>query len=227
MRVTTSEPKVRNHSNVVVRACGFASHRNKSVQPLTMKVMSESSSGHDADQWDSAAALLSANAAPVGREEAWAEALEFLHAGDRVGAHLISSVIVVDAGGLVLLARHRRYGKWGAIGGHVDQGDASLSAAAARELLEETGIAATMSPAPIDVRLFAYPCRTSSEPVPHLDVRFAAFIGTSTPDLVANDELMGLDWFDAVSLPTPLTPDSEELVGLATAAVALRFLKTT
>jgi 8-oxo-dGTP pyrophosphatase MutT (NUDIX family) len=177
-----------------------------------------------ADQWNSTATLLGTNAAPAGREEAWAEALAFIDADNLVGAHLIASVIVVDARGLVLLARHRRYGRWGPIGGHVDQGDASLSAGAARELLEETGLAATINSAPIDVRLFSYPCRTSSEPVPHLDVRFVAFIGTSSPDIVANDELTGLEWFDVDRLPAPLTPDTEELVGVAITAVALKFL---
>jgi 8-oxo-dGTP pyrophosphatase MutT (NUDIX family) len=192
-----------------------------------MNVMTQSHVKHTADQWKAATALLGTNAAPSGREHAWAEALSFLEISDHVDAHLIASVIAVDAGGLVLLARHRRYGRWGAIGGHVERGDASLSSAAARELLEETGLAAAVNPTPVDVLLFSYPCRMSSEPVPHLDVRFAAFVGTSTPGLTANDELMGLEWFNAVSLPTPLTPDSKEFVGLATAAVALRFLKTT
>lgn len=180
-----------------------------------------------ADQWNSTATLLRANAVPAGREEVWAEALAFLDAAHRVGAHLVSSVTVVDTGGLVLLARHRRYGRWGLLGGHVDPGDASLSAAAARELFEEAALTAVVHPAPVDVRLSSYRCRTSSEPVLHLDVRFFASTGASSPALVPNNELTGLGWFDARYLPAPLTPDTEELVGLATSAAAAWFLKTT
>ena len=110
----------------------------------------------------------------------------------------------------------------GPLGGHLDPGDASLSAAAARELLEEAALAALVHPAPIDVRLSSYRCRTTTELVPHLDVCFAAFIAAPAPALIANDELTGLEWFDPSSLPAPLTPPTAELVGLATAAAALR-----
>jgi 8-oxo-dGTP pyrophosphatase MutT (NUDIX family) len=177
---------------------------------------------HTANQWDSTAALLAATPAPSGREAVWAHALAFLDAGHRDGAHLVASVLVVETGGLVLLARHRRYGQWGPLGGHLDSGDASLSAAAARELLEEAALTAHVQPAPIDVHLSSYRCRTAAEPLLHLDVLFAAFVAAPAPALVANDELTGLEWFATRDLPAPLTPVIAELVGLATPAAALR-----
>jgi 8-oxo-dGTP pyrophosphatase MutT (NUDIX family) len=188
-----------------------------------MKIMTQSSAvRHTAVQWDSTTTLLTANPVPAGREAVWAEALAFLDAGHRDGAHLVASVLVVDDGGLVLLAHHHRYRQWGPPGGHLDSSDGSLCAAAARELLEEAGLAAHVHPAPIDVRLSSYQCRTVTEPVLHLDVGFVAFATASAPALVASDELTGLEWFATHDLPAPLTPATAELVGLATAADALR-----
>src|ERR1700685_67488 len=156
---------------------------------------------HTADQWNSTAALLAAGV-PVGREAMWAQALSFLDAGHRDHDHLVASVVVVDAGGLVLLARHRRYPRWGPLRGHLGAAAASLCAAAARELFEETGLAAQVHPAPIDVRLSSYRCRTVDEPVSHLAVPFVAFTAASAPALVASDELTGLEWFGARELPS-------------------------
>ena len=176
---------------------------------------------HTTDQWDSTVALFAAAPAPARCEAAWARALAFLDAGQRDGTHLVASVLVVDAGGLVLLARHRRYRKWGPLGGHLDPNDASLRAAAARELFEEAGLAAHVHPAPIDVRLSSYRCRTVADPVLHLDVQFVAIATASAPTLVASDELTDLEWFGARNLPS-LTLAAAELVGLAGAAAALR-----
>ena len=176
---------------------------------------------HSTNQWNSAAALLAAAPAPAGRRAVWAQALAFLDAGHRDGAHLVASVLVVDADGLVLLARHRRYPQWGPLGGHLDTNDASLCAAAGRELFEEAGLVAHVHPAPIDVHLSSYRCRTVAEPVLHLDVQFVAFVTASTPAVVAGDEMSGLDWFGARDLPS-LTPAAAELVGLAGGAAALR-----
>lgn len=172
---------------------------------------------HQTDQWDSTAALLAASPSPAGREAMWSQALEFIGAKNHGHAHLVASVVVVGADGLVLLARHRRYGKWGPVGGHVEPGDANLRAAAARELLEEAALVARVHPTPIDVRLSSYRCRTTTEPVPHLDVLFAASAAGRAPDLVASDELTGLGWFTPGDLPTPLLAATEALVGLATA----------
>ena len=176
---------------------------------------------HTTDQWNSTAALLAAAPAPAGREAVWDQALVFLGAGHRDTAHLVASVLVVDADGLVLLARHRRYPRWGPLGGHLEPNDAGLCTAAARELFEEAGLVAHVHPAPIDVRLSTYRCRTVVEPILHLDVMFVAFTPARAPDLVASDELMGLEWFGARDLPS-LTPAGAELVGLAGAAATSR-----
>jgi 8-oxo-dGTP pyrophosphatase MutT (NUDIX family) len=176
---------------------------------------------HTSDEWDSTVAFLKAAPAPAGREAAWTRVLAFLDAGQRDDAHLVASVLVIDAGGLVLLARHRRYGQWGPLGGHLDPNDESLRAAATRELFEEAGLAAHVHPDPIDVRLSSYPCRTVAEPVHHLDVQFVAFTTAWAPALIASDELTGLEWFGFRDLPS-LTPAAAELVGLAGAAATSR-----
>ncbi|MFA9428747.1 NUDIX hydrolase [Egicoccus sp. AB-alg2] len=55
--------------------------------------------------------------------------------------HVTGSAIVLDAGGRVLLHRHKRLGIWLQPGGHVDPGE-SVAQAAVRETREETGLAA-------------------------------------------------------------------------------------
>ena len=107
----------------------------------------------------------------------------------------------------------------GPLGGHVESGDAGLSDAAARELLEEAALVARVHPAPIDVHLSTYRCRTTTEPVLHFDVLFAAIVAGPTPAVVASDELADLEWFDSNVLPSPLTPATADLIALATATL--------
>jgi 8-oxo-dGTP pyrophosphatase MutT (NUDIX family) len=187
-----------------------------------MRNMTESDAvRHTSNQWDSTRALLAASPAPAGREAEWSRALEFLDIADRNGAHLVASVVAVDADGFVLLARHRRYPRWGPLGGHLELDDASLCAAATRELLEEASLVAQVHTAPIDVRLTSYRCRTVTDPVHHLDVQFVAIVTSSAPALVPNNELTGLEWFgdrDRQSLP----PAAAELVDFARALATPR-----
>jgi len=82
---------------------------------------------HTTDQWNSTAALLEACPAPAGREAAWDQARVFPGTGHRDGVHLVASVLVVDVDGLVLLARHRHYRRWGPFGGHLEPNDAGSS----------------------------------------------------------------------------------------------------
>ena len=67
--------------------------------------------------------LLTLDALPTSRVQTW---------------HAVASVLLVTREGQVLLARNR-YG-WGTVGGHVEDTDESLRAAAAREAVEELGV---------------------------------------------------------------------------------------
>lgn len=171
------------------------------------------------DLWTAAAALLAPASAPRGRDEAWAQASALLEEGDRDGIHLVASAFVVDVKGLVLLARHRRYGQWGPVGGHVEASDADLRAAASREISEETGLAATVGPVPLDVILSSYRCRTMAQPMCHLDVLFVALTTESSPHLVVTDELTEHVWCGTEDLP-PLDPAARELVRRAVEVAA-------
>lgn len=171
-----------------------------------------------ADQWEFVAALLDATPAPDGRESTWVAARRFLETDGRHDAHLVASVLVVDASGKVLLARHRRYGQWGPLGGHVDAADASLLDAATRELFEETSLAARFAPGPIGVNLSSYMCRTVDAPTAHFDVCFGARFDDTAPTLVANGEIYELGWFAPDTLPSPLVAGVTGVIAVATAA---------
>ena len=171
-----------------------------------------------ADQWEFAAALLDATPAPEGRESTWVSARGFLESDGRHDAHLVASVLVADALGMVLLARHRRYGQWGPLGGHVDAADASLLEAATRELFEETSLAARFVSRPVEHNMSFYTCRTADAPTAHLDVCFVAHTDDTAPALVASGEICELGWFAPDALPTPLVVGVADVIAMATAA---------
>ncbi len=163
-------------------------------------------------------ALLDSTPAPEGRESTWGSARGFLESDGRHDAHLVASVLVVDASGMVLLARHRRYEQWGPLGGHVDAVDASLLEAAARELFEETSLAARFVSRPVEVNLSTYSCRRADAPTAHLDVCFVALTDDTAPALVASGEICELGWFAPDALPTPLVAGVADVIAMATAA---------
>ena len=56
--------------------------------------------------------------------------------------HITTSGLVVSPdGGQILIVHHKRLERWLLPGGHVEPADASIEAASAREVLEETGVA--------------------------------------------------------------------------------------
>ncbi|MGW1122689.1 NUDIX hydrolase, partial [Streptomyces tanashiensis] len=108
--------------------------------------------------------------------------------------HLTSSALVIDpARGRVLLTLHKKLGMWLQMGGHCEEGDATLEAAALREAAEESGIATGLTLLP------GGPVRLDRHPIPapchwHLDVQYAAL---APADAVAeiSEESLDLRWF--------------------------------
>lgn len=91
--------------------------------------------------------------------------------------HVTASAIVIN-NGRVLLVHHRALDTWLRPGGHLEDGDTTLSGAAEREVTEETGI-----PADLLMLVTAHPVHIDVHPVPaneekgepahqHIDFRF-------------------------------------------------------
>ena len=109
------------------------------------------------------------------------------------GHFTASGFVVAPDGSALLLIHHKRLDRWLQPGGHIDPGDPSPIAAAAREVREETGIATgPILDALIDVDIHPIPPRAPEPAHEHFDLRFAfRALGT---DLVADDEVFDAAW---------------------------------
>ncbi|MBW4482987.1 MAG: NUDIX hydrolase [Tildeniella torsiva UHER 1998/13D] len=113
---------------------------------------------------------------------------------DNYVGHLTASAWVVNAAkSHVLLTHHRKFNYWLQLGGHVDEEDGSLLAAALREAREESGIQAIE---PLQTTIFDighHPINTAKEP-PHVhyDIRF--LLVAKTMDFVMSEESNDLAW---------------------------------
>jgi 8-oxo-dGTP pyrophosphatase MutT (NUDIX family) len=157
--------------------------------------------------------------------ERWAgpgheEFLTFLKANpggvrrDHPGGHLTASALVVDATGeRVLLCLHGRIHRWVQLGGHCEDGDGTLAAAALREATEESGIdGLLLSDEPI--ALDVHPVNCAYGPSLHYDVRYAAIAPPGAVEAISA-ESRDLRWFSPDALPSPLASATEPLVPLA------------
>jgi 8-oxo-dGTP pyrophosphatase MutT (NUDIX family) len=128
-------------------------------------------------------------------------------------SHLTASAVVVDpARTSVLLVHHRRTGLWLQPGGHLEDGDASLPAAALREAVEETGIAdlELLSERPVHLEQHPAPCGAQT----HLDVRFALLAPEGAAPTVS-EESLDVAWWDLDALPEQRGVDLSSLVRAA------------
>ena len=135
--------------------------------------------------------------------------------------HLTASTVVLSNDlDRVLLTLHAKAHRWFQLGGHVEDDDASLLAAATREATEESGLPGLrLDPVPVQLSEHAVPfCRLPGVPddgrtVHHLDVRFVAIAPAGAVHAVS-DESLDVRWWPVGALPDP-DADLVELVALA------------
>jgi 8-oxo-dGTP pyrophosphatase MutT (NUDIX family) len=135
--------------------------------------------------------------------------------------HITASALVLDHTGThALLTLHPRFGRWLQLGGHCEDGDPDIVAAALREASEESGIAGLR----IDTDLAAlhvHPVVCSlGVPTRHLDMQFIAH-APADAEIVCSDESLDLRWW-----PLDALPDDTDF-GLAQLAAAAAKRQTS
>jgi 8-oxo-dGTP pyrophosphatase MutT (NUDIX family) len=147
--------------------------------------------------------------------------LAFVHGRDDacrrecVPGHVTASALVLDdTGTRVLLTLHRRLGRWVQLGGHCDDDDPDIVAAALREATEESGIAGLrMGPGLAAVHVHPVTC-SLGVPTRHLDLQFVARAPAGA-QIAISDESEDLRWWPADALPPGTDHALAYLVGRA------------
>jgi 8-oxo-dGTP pyrophosphatase MutT (NUDIX family) len=133
--------------------------------------------------------------------------LAFLHARDDAcrrecaPGHITASALVLDDyGGQVLLTLHPRLGRWVQLGGHCEDSDGDIVAAALREATEESGVdGLQIVPNLAAVHVHALTC-SLGVPTRHLDLQFVARAPAGA-QIVVSDESVDLRWWPIDDLP--------------------------
>lgn len=124
--------------------------------------------------------------------------------------HLTASAAVLDpAGTLTCLVLHHKLGVWVQPGGHLEAGDRSMTAAAAREAQEETGLTGSVLAVPVQLSRHVAPCNPGLVDW-HLDVQFLLLAEPGEP--VPSDETPAVRWWPVDALPREIAPGVDELI---------------
>jgi 8-oxo-dGTP pyrophosphatase MutT (NUDIX family) len=118
-----------------------------------------------------------------------------------VPGHITASALVLDhTGSQALLTMHPRLGRWVQLGGHCEDTDADIVAAALREATEESGIdGLIIDPMPTALHAHALTC-SLGVPTHHLDVQFVAR-APADASIVRSAESLDLRWWPLDGLP--------------------------
>lgn len=171
----------------------------------------------------SAIALLSEWEAPnLGQDSLRHAVLAFLDARDEacrrecVPGHVTASALVLDhSGSQVLLTLHPRLGRWVQLGGHCDDVDSDIVAAALREATEESGVAdLRIDPDLVAVHVHPVTC-SLGVPTRHLDLQFVAHAPAGA-QIAISDESVDLRWWPTDELPAGTDEALAYLVSRAT-----------
>ncbi len=115
--------------------------------------------------------------------------------------HVTASAIVVDdTGTQVLLTLHPRFGRWLQLGGHCEDGDSGIAAAALREATEESGIAGLrIQPELAAIHVHPVTC-SLGVPTRHLDLQFIVWAPPLSQPAISAESL-DLRWWPIDALP--------------------------
>jgi 8-oxo-dGTP pyrophosphatase MutT (NUDIX family) len=114
--------------------------------------------------------------------------------------HVTASTLVVNPGGQVLLTLHPRLGRWVQLGGHCEDTDDDILAAALREATEESGVdGLRMDPHLVAVHVHPVTC-SLGVPTRHLDLQFVAHAPADAAFTVSR-ESVDLRWWPPDALP--------------------------
>jgi 8-oxo-dGTP pyrophosphatase MutT (NUDIX family) len=136
--------------------------------------------------------------------------------------HLTAGALVLSPGlDAVLLNLHGKAQRWFHFGGHLEDGDVSLLAAARREAAEESGIAdLVVDPTPVHLDLHHVEFCGPHGRAAHLDVRYAALAPVGA-EVAVSDESLDVRWWPLDALPD-LEPEMHTLIALSRGRLAAR-----
>jgi 8-oxo-dGTP pyrophosphatase MutT (NUDIX family) len=118
-----------------------------------------------------------------------------------VPGHITASALVLDHTGTeTLLTLHPRLGRWVQLGGHCEDTDGDIAAAALREATEESGIdGLIMGSVPAALHVHPVTC-SLGVPTRHLDIQFIAHAPAGA-QITCSDESLDLRWWPLGGLP--------------------------
>jgi 8-oxo-dGTP pyrophosphatase MutT (NUDIX family) len=174
--------------------------------------------------WDSSIAVLSDWQAPDPAQDSLRHAVLAFVLGrtdacrrECVPGHVTASALVLDnTGTQVLLTLHPRLGRWVQLGGHCEDEDSDIVAAALREATEESGVAdLQIAPELAAIHVHSLTC-SLGVPTRHLDLQFVAR-APADARIAVSEESVDLRWWPADALPPGSDDALAYLVGRALA----------